>query len=155
MLVRKELYLDVSGIYNELLDIYIIVCKELFSLLLCGGHCRFKLFGLFDKSYASSAAACARLYHYRIADLCGNLLSLLKRPNNTVGAGNYGNVVFYHRLLCVCLITHSVHSVSARTYELYSALVAKTYKVAVFGKKTEAGVNCLCARYLAGGKQCL
>ena len=28
-------------------------------------------------------------------------------------------------------------------------------KVAVFGKETEAGVNCLCARYLAGGKQCL
>ena len=155
MLVRKELYLNVSGIYYKLLNIYIIVCKELFSLLLCGGHCRFKLLGLFNQSYAASAAARARLYHYRIADLCGDLLRLFKRFNNTVRAGDYRNVIFYHRLLCVSLIAHSVHSVSARTYKLDSALVAKTYKVAVFGKETEAGVYRLRACYLARGKQCL
>ena len=140
MPVGEDLDFDMARLFNELLDIEIIIAEGGKSLAAGSLDRGRKLFFLSDQPHSFAATAGTRLHHHGKANLMCKIDGLFigQRLGSTRHDGHAG---LLHGLARRHLVPHRTHDIATRTDKRDPLLGTEICKIAVLCQEPVAGVN--------------
>src|SRR5262245_43305832 len=141
MAIGHDLKLNVPRIYDELLQIHLIVSKCFLRLMTRAVESGFKAWLIMRSAHPAAAATAGCFDHYRVPELLCDFHRLILCLNDSIAAGRYRHAGFARSSTSSVLVAHGLHRTGRRPDELDVAAFADLHEMRILGEKPIAGMN--------------
>src|SRR5262249_1999209 len=141
MAIGHDLKFNVARIYDELLQVHLIVSKCFLRLMTRAVESGFKAWLIVRSAHPPPAAPARRLNHHRVPELFCDFHRFILCLNDSIAAGRYRHAGFARSRTSSVLIAHGLHRTGRRPDELDVAAFTDLHEMRVLSEKPIAGMN--------------
>src|SRR5262245_29130193 len=143
MAIGHDLKLNVPRIYDELLQVHLIVSKCFLRLMTRAVESGFKAWLIMGSAHPASAATAGRLNHHRVAEFPCDFHRFILCLNDSIAAWRYRHADFARSSTSSVLVAHGLHRAGRGPDELDVAALTDLHEMRVLSEKPIAGMNCV------------
>src|SRR6476659_3645051 len=141
MTIGHDLKFNVARIYEELLQVHLIVSKCFLGLMTRAVESGFKAWLIMRSAHSAAAAAARCLDHHRVTKLLCDFHRLFLCLNDSIAAGRYRHADFTRSRTSSVLVAHRLHRTRGRADELDIAAFADFHEMRILGEEPIARMN--------------